>query len=216
HQDTCSASLHHQWTLLTGTPLCPLPHQPVKTSHTRPKRARRRAPRQLAERPCSHRLPRAMSAARSAGHIAPAQGGKAVSTKSDFPSWLKFLPTGVSLQIVESAQNRTRSEELFQVRPGPCHAYRRRVDGAEKRIVFIIRSVSEPSRHYVGITSNMRDRLEWHNYGPCGHTVPHRPWSLVVSLDSQRNVRNGAIFSPSSKRATNRSRSSMTDTPSKA
>ena len=54
--------------------------------------------------------------------------------------------------------------------------------GLEKRIVYIIRSDVDPSRHYVGITNNVRDRLEWHNHGPCGHTVSDRPWSLVVSM----------------------------------
>ena len=35
----------------------------------------------------------------------------------------------------------------------------------------------------VGITSNVRDRLEWHNHGPCGHTTRYRPWSLIVSME---------------------------------
>jgi hypothetical protein len=46
-----------------------------------------------------------------------------------------------------------------------------------KRIVYIIRSDTDPSRHYVGITNNLRNRLEWHNNGPTGHTVANRPWS---------------------------------------
>ena len=55
--------------------------------------------------------------------------------------------------------------------------------GIEKRIVYIIRSDVDPSRHYVGITNNLRARLEWHNHGPSGHTRSHRPWSVVVSLE---------------------------------
>jgi predicted GIY-YIG superfamily endonuclease len=57
------------------------------------------------------------------------------------------------------------------------------MDGVEKRIAYIIRSEVDPSRHYVGITNDMRDRLDWHNHGPSGHTVSHRPWSLVVSME---------------------------------
>jgi predicted GIY-YIG superfamily endonuclease len=53
----------------------------------------------------------------------------------------------------------------------------------EKNIVYILRSQSHPSRHYVGITSNVTERLEWHNHGPCGHTVSDRPWPIVVSLE---------------------------------
>jgi predicted GIY-YIG superfamily endonuclease len=55
--------------------------------------------------------------------------------------------------------------------------------GLEKRIVYIIRSDVDPSRHYVGITENIDARLEWHNHGPSGYSVRHRPWSLVVTVE---------------------------------
>ena len=55
--------------------------------------------------------------------------------------------------------------------------------GLGKRFVYIIRSEAAPSRHYVGITSDVDRRLEWHNHGPGGWTVDHRPWSIVVSLE---------------------------------
>ena len=55
--------------------------------------------------------------------------------------------------------------------------------GVEKRIVYILRSESDPSRHYVGITNDASARLEWHNHGPSGHTRSHRPWSVVVSME---------------------------------
>jgi putative endonuclease len=57
--------------------------------------------------------------------------------------------------------------------------------GIEKRIVYILQSEPEPSRHYVGLTNNLRDRLDWHNNGPSGHTIDNRPWSLVVSIEFQ-------------------------------
>ena len=47
----------------------------------------------------------------------------------------------------------------------------------------ILRSDADPNRHYVGITNDIRARLEWHNNGPCGHTVGHRPWSVAVSIE---------------------------------
>jgi predicted GIY-YIG superfamily endonuclease len=56
-------------------------------------------------------------------------------------------------------------------------------DGIEKRIVYIIRSDADPAHHYVGITSDVDRRLAWHNDGPCGWTVSHRPWSIVVSIE---------------------------------
>jgi predicted GIY-YIG superfamily endonuclease len=55
--------------------------------------------------------------------------------------------------------------------------------GVGKRFVYILRSDSEPSRHYVGLASDVGERLAWHNGGPCGYTVAHRPWSIVVSLE---------------------------------
>jgi len=57
------------------------------------------------------------------------------------------------------------------------------MDVIEKRIVYILRSEADPSHHYVGITSDLPQRLEWHNHGPSGHTLQYRPWSLVVSME---------------------------------
>jgi predicted GIY-YIG superfamily endonuclease len=55
--------------------------------------------------------------------------------------------------------------------------------GIEKRIVYVIRSESNPSRHYTGITNEMKARLDWHNHGPSGHTTHDRPWSAVVTIE---------------------------------
>ena len=55
--------------------------------------------------------------------------------------------------------------------------------GIGKRFVYILRSGANPNRHYVGVTSDVGHRLEWHNPGPCGHTAEHRPWSLVVVIE---------------------------------
>ena len=52
-----------------------------------------------------------------------------------------------------------------------------------KRFVYILRSDADPSRHYVGLTSNVDQRLYWHNSGPSGVTVRHRHWSLLVALE---------------------------------
>jgi predicted GIY-YIG superfamily endonuclease len=67
--------------------------------------------------------------------------------------------------------------------PGSVHASAIAMHGIEKRIVYIIRSDVEPSRHYIGITNALPSRLHWHNHGPSGHTLCHRPWSMVVSLE---------------------------------
>jgi putative endonuclease len=57
------------------------------------------------------------------------------------------------------------------------------VRGIGARFVYILRSESDPSRHYVGRTSNVDERLVWHNAGPCGYTRRHRPWRVLVSIE---------------------------------
>jgi putative endonuclease len=53
----------------------------------------------------------------------------------------------------------------------------------DRRFVYILRSQRDPTRHYVGVTSNVTKRLQWHNAGQNVHTVRDRPWSIVVSLE---------------------------------
>src|SRR5919108_1182762 len=42
---------------------------------------------------------------------------------------------------------------------------------------------SDPTKHYVGITGDVDARLAWHNSGPCGYTVAHRPWAILVVIE---------------------------------
>jgi predicted GIY-YIG superfamily endonuclease len=53
----------------------------------------------------------------------------------------------------------------------------------DRRFVYVLRSVSNPDRHYVGTTADVRDRLRWHNEGPSGYTVGYRPWALAVAIE---------------------------------
>jgi predicted GIY-YIG superfamily endonuclease len=66
---------------------------------------------------------------------------------------------------------------------GTSFAGGRGMRGIGRRFVYILRSDVHPSRHYVGVTSDVGNRLEWHNHGPCGHTAEHRPWSPVVIVE---------------------------------
>lgn len=54
---------------------------------------------------------------------------------------------------------------------------------AQNRFVYILRSDADTDRHYIGLTNDVERRLEWHNSGPSGVTVRHRPWSVVVSFE---------------------------------
>jgi putative endonuclease len=55
--------------------------------------------------------------------------------------------------------------------------------GIGARFAYVLESDSGPDRHYSDVTSDVDNRLEWHNHGPSGHTVNHRPWSLVVAVE---------------------------------
>jgi putative endonuclease len=57
------------------------------------------------------------------------------------------------------------------------------VPGLDKRIVYILRSEFDRTRHYIGTTNNVRECLEWHNHSLAGHTASLRPWSLVVAIE---------------------------------
>ena len=64
--------------------------------------------------------------------------------------------------------------------------------GIGRRFVYILRSETEPTHHYVGVTADVDERLDWHNGGPSGYTVNHRPWRVIVSIefpDEQSAVR---------------------------
>ncbi len=52
-----------------------------------------------------------------------------------------------------------------------------------KRVVYILRSETDPSKHYVGLTSNLARRLTCHNAGHNVHTARAKPWRLLVSLE---------------------------------
>jgi putative endonuclease len=49
--------------------------------------------------------------------------------------------------------------------------------------VYVLRSVPEPMRYYVGLTSDVARRLETHNSGGSQHTAMLRPWQLVASIE---------------------------------
>jgi putative endonuclease len=48
--------------------------------------------------------------------------------------------------------------------------------------VYVLSSVSDPSRHYVGCTDNMKSRLISHNTGGNRHTAKYRPWQIEACI----------------------------------
>jgi predicted GIY-YIG superfamily endonuclease len=46
--------------------------------------------------------------------------------------------------------------------------------------VYLLESESEPDRRYVGLTIDLRQRLQDHNAGKSSHTAKYRPWRIVT------------------------------------
>ena len=53
--------------------------------------------------------------------------------------------------------------------------------------VYLLRSLNDISKTYIGYTTNVEQRLETHNSGGSVHTRNFRPWELVayVAFDTQ-------------------------------
>jgi putative endonuclease len=56
------------------------------------------------------------------------------------------------------------------------------MSGPEKRFVYLICAEAD-GRPYVGVTSNVAQRVATHNSGGSRHTAPDRPWRLVVVVE---------------------------------
>lgn len=48
--------------------------------------------------------------------------------------------------------------------------------------VYLLRSLSNPNKTYVGYTLNLKERLTKHNQGGSIYTSEDRPWELVMYL----------------------------------
>ncbi len=48
--------------------------------------------------------------------------------------------------------------------------------------VYLLESVRDRSRHYIGQTHDLKARLRGHNSGDSFHTARYRPWNLVCYL----------------------------------
>ena len=44
--------------------------------------------------------------------------------------------------------------------------------------VYILQSIDQPERYYVGVTADLRSRLKRHNAGEVSHTSKYAPWAV--------------------------------------
>ena len=52
-----------------------------------------------------------------------------------------------------------------------------------KRIVYVLKSETDPTRYYTGLTSSLSARLDAHNSGQCPHTAAGKPWIIDVIIE---------------------------------
>jgi predicted GIY-YIG superfamily endonuclease len=52
-----------------------------------------------------------------------------------------------------------------------------------KRTVYVLRSLSIPARHHVGLTANLPRRIAGHNAGQNTQTARNRPRTVVVVIE---------------------------------
>ncbi len=48
------------------------------------------------------------------------------------------------------------------------------------KYVYLLQSIPFPEKRYIGLTSNLKNRLDGHNRGQSLHTAKFKPWELVT------------------------------------
>jgi putative endonuclease len=48
--------------------------------------------------------------------------------------------------------------------------------------VYLLQSVRNPDKHYIGVTGDLQRRLSEHNRGESQYMRQHRPWNAVVAI----------------------------------
>ena len=59
--------------------------------------------------------------------------------------------------------------------------------------VYLIQSIKYPEKKYIGNTVNLKQRLETHNSGGSVHTMPHKPWKIVMFLGFEDKLKATAF-----------------------
>jgi len=64
--------------------------------------------------------------------------------------------------------------------------------GETMKYVYLLESISNPSKRYIGITNDFTSRLKEHNAGKSPHTSRFKPWKAIVAIkfsdDQKANV----------------------------
>jgi putative endonuclease len=59
-----------------------------------------------------------------------------------------------------------------------------------KTTVYLLKNSQQPPRYYVGLTNDLRARLDAHNRGACPHTAKFRPWTVdcIIKFRDERRA----------------------------
>lgn len=75
--------------------------------------------------------------------------------------------------------------------------------------VYLLKSLKNPTKTYIGYTTNLEQRIETHNAGGSEYTSDHRPWKLVgytcfdsatKALDFEKYLKSGSGYAFAKKR----------------
>jgi predicted GIY-YIG superfamily endonuclease len=59
--------------------------------------------------------------------------------------------------------------------------------------IYILESERDPNQLYVGVTDDLKQRLEEHNRGNSFHTAKHRPWLIRAAVAVRSRNRAAAL-----------------------
>ena len=62
------------------------------------------------------------------------------------------------------------------------HSASLKLETVRDMIVYIIKSIKYPSKHYVGITQDLKNRLKNHNRSQSAYSKRYAPWELETYI----------------------------------
>ena len=61
------------------------------------------------------------------------------------------------------------------------------------KYVYLLQSLSDPKKRYVGITRDLQERLKQHHAGQSPHTAKRGPWKPVVVVRFEDDAKAEAV-----------------------
>lgn len=75
--------------------------------------------------------------------------------------------------------------------------------------VYLLKSLKDPNKTYVGFTTNVKERLQKHNEGGSVYTCDFKPWKLISfigfdeeskALEFEKYIKSGSGYAFAKKR----------------